>query len=108
MGAIGVWVFEDQYNFLYAYLSTPWAYVLIGAAVTAFGNWGPDLHRRLVQANRAFAQMINKLKSGPVIIFSLLALIFLLGKSFFEKSAEQGAYGLPGGPYRGGQWDEKW
>ncbi|PNP76777.1 hypothetical protein FNYG_09880 [Fusarium nygamai] len=83
----GFWVFQDQYDFLTAYLCDPEFYLLLGIAVSAYMAWGSDISRRHVRTNQALTQKVNKVKVFSLIVFTVLALMFLHGRSFPDKKA---------------------
>ncbi|KAF5531776.1 hypothetical protein FPHYL_13869 [Fusarium phyllophilum] len=83
----GLWVFQDQYDFLTAYLSDPGFYLLLGIAASAYMAWASDVNRRHVRANQALTQKVNKIKLFSLIVFTVCVLMFLHGKSFPDKKA---------------------
>ncbi|KAF4419064.1 hypothetical protein FACUT_11594 [Fusarium acutatum] len=83
----GLWVFQGQYDFIAAFLSDPEFYLLLGIAVSASMAWGWDVNRRHVRANQALPQKANKIKLFSLIASTVLAIMFLHGRSFPNKKA---------------------
>ncbi|KAF4493502.1 hypothetical protein FAGAP_10352 [Fusarium agapanthi] len=84
----GLWVFQNQYDFLTGYLCDPEFYLLLGIAVSAYMAWRSDVNRRRhVRVNQALTQKVNKTKLFSMVAFTGLALMFLHGRSFPDKKA---------------------
>ncbi|KAF5648654.1 hypothetical protein F52700_970 [Fusarium sp. NRRL 52700] len=84
----GLWVFQNQYDFLTGYAYDPEFYLLLGIAVSAYMAWSSDLNRRHhLYVNQALTQKINKKRLFFLIAFTVFTLIFLHGRSFPDKKA---------------------
>nr|RBQ87556.1 hypothetical protein FVER53263_13569 [Fusarium verticillioides] len=83
----GLWVFQDQYDFLTACLCDPEFYLILGLIVCAYIAWGSDVSRRHERTNQALTQKFNKLKAFFLTVLSVLSLMFLHGRSFPDKKA---------------------
>ncbi|CVL03986.1 uncharacterized protein FPRN_12011 [Fusarium proliferatum] len=83
----GLWVFQDQYDYVTTYLCDPEFYLHLGIAVCAYMAWVPDIRRCHVRANQAITQKVKKLKLCSLIVLSVLALMVLHGRSFPDKVA---------------------
>ncbi|KAF5556933.1 hypothetical protein FMEXI_987 [Fusarium mexicanum] len=84
----GLWVFQNQYDFLTAYLCDPEFYLVLGIAVSAYMVWISDFNRRRqIRVNQTLTQKVNKTKLFSLTAFTVFGLMFLHGRSFPDKKA---------------------
>ncbi|KAF5251070.1 hypothetical protein FANTH_3832 [Fusarium anthophilum] len=68
----GLWVFQNQYDFLTSYLCDPEFYLVLGIAI---------------RVNQAPTQKVNKTKLFSLTAFTVFGLMFLHGRSCPDKKA---------------------